>query len=77
LQVSPLTFRREGTLAVRSLALKDVSGPPVKVTLFDKLATETYNPEAVVEVTGLYHKTFNNRVQLTATNNTTCQVFTA
>ncbi|WAR18834.1 hypothetical protein MAR_000672, partial [Mya arenaria] len=73
-KVSPLTFRRDRTLAVRSLALKDASGPAVKVTLFEKFATETYNPEAVIEVSGVYQKTYNNRVQLTATSSTTCQV---
>ncbi|WAR24655.1 hypothetical protein MAR_038324, partial [Mya arenaria] len=72
-KVSPLTFRRDGTLAVRSLALKDASGPAVKVTLFEKFATDTYNPEAVIEVSGVYQKTYNNRVQLTATSSTTCQ----
>ena len=71
-QVSPISFRMEGTLAVRCLALKDDTGV-AKVALFDKLATSTYAEGSSIEVTAVYHKTFNQRPQLTTTRESSCR----
>lgn len=72
-QVSPLSFRMEGTLPVRCIAVKDETAT-VKVALFDKLATSTYTEGSAVEVSSVYKKTFNNRDQLTTTRESSCQV---
>ncbi|XP_060555681.1 uncharacterized protein LOC132716425, partial [Ruditapes philippinarum] len=70
LKVSPLKFQREGSLAVRSLGLKDESGTPVKVSLFGKLAAQEYVPNSVIQLTSVYNKVYNSRQQLTATKDT-------
>lgn len=73
LQVSPLKYRREGTLAVRSVAVKDTTSV-VKVALFEKNAESNFIPNSCIEITGLFKKNYQDRTQLTATHATTCQV---
>lgn len=55
-QVSPLKYRRDGQLPVRTLALKDDSGI-VKVALFEHNATMEYEHNSVMKVSSVYNKT--------------------
>ena len=72
-QVSPLKYRKDGSLAIRSLAVKDQSSL-VKVALFEDNAKMQFERNQVVQVSSVYKKTFNNIEQLTATPHSECQV---
>ena len=73
MQISPVKRRRNGTLIVRSLALKDNSGM-AKVCLFENEAEMDFQREKCVEVTSVYAKTYMGKSQLTASTVTKCQV---
>ncbi|XP_062620761.1 uncharacterized protein LOC134282379 [Saccostrea cucullata] len=71
--VSPLRYRQEGTLAVRSLILKDQK-TTAKVCLFANNAELHFNHGDVVKVSAVYKKQYNQRTQLTSSPGTVCEM---
>uniref|UniRef100_A0A8W8NJL3 Uncharacterized protein n=1 Tax=Magallana gigas TaxID=29159 RepID=A0A8W8NJL3_MAGGI len=62
-KVSPLKYRQEGSLAVKSIMIKDTSSV-AKVCLFNKNALSRFNVGDTVKVTNDYPKVFQTRIQL-------------
>ncbi|XP_062597621.1 uncharacterized protein LOC134259038 [Saccostrea cucullata] len=71
-QISPLKRRRNGTLVVRSISLKDTSGV-AKVCLFEGTAEMQFERDQILEVTSVYPKSFQGAQQLTGSVSTKCQ----
>ncbi|XP_045174330.2 uncharacterized protein LOC123535655 [Mercenaria mercenaria] len=69
MQVSPVKYCQEGSLAVRCLGLKDESGL-AKVALFSDLAEKTYRECKVIELSGVYKKEHQSKKQLAMTHGT-------
>lgn len=73
-KVSPLRYRQEGTLAVKSLILKDQK-TTAKVCLFADNAELPFNAGDVVKVSAVYKKQYNQRAQLTSSPASVCEVY--
>ncbi|XP_019926604.3 uncharacterized protein [Magallana gigas] len=71
-KVSPLKYRQEGSLAVKSIMIKDTSSV-AKVCLFNKNALSPFNVGDTVKVTNVYPKVFQTRKQLTTCPTSSCE----
>ncbi|XP_061170865.1 uncharacterized protein LOC133180335 [Saccostrea echinata] len=71
-KVSPLKYRQEGSLAVKSIMIKD-STSVAKVCLFNKNVLSPFNVGDTVKVTNVYPKVFQTRKQLTTCPTSSCE----
>lgn len=68
-----MRYRQEGALAVRSLLIKDQKDT-AKVCLFGPNAETNYASGDCVKVSAVYPKTYYQKLQLTTSPASTCEV---